>query len=164
MKEIKIHYTEDLLRQAVRTSYFNQLKGLRAWIGPVIVLCWSGLLLLPLFLGRHASILVALATALVWEVLFIFRNYREAIRLTLKALREGKYEGFTLSLTEGHLAMSSANGASIIRWKAYSKIERHPTYWRLFGSASLELLLPLYCLDAEDREFISRKTQAAKQA
>lgn len=164
MKEIKIHYTEALLRQAVRTSYFNQLKGLRAWIGPVIVLCWGGFLLLPLFLGKHDWILVALTTAVTLSVLSYIRNYREAMRLTLKALREGRYEGWALSFTEDHLATSSPHGNGTFPWKVFSKIERHPTYWRLNQSDTDWILLPLDSLDAEDREFISRKTQAAKQA
>jgi uncharacterized membrane protein len=164
MKEIKLHYTEEFLRQVTRDSYFNKVKGLRAWIGPIIVLSWACFLLMTFFLAKHDWILVALTTAVACEVLFYFRNYREAMLVTLKAFREGKYEGFTLTLTEGHLAMSTANWAGIFGWKAYSKIERHPTYWRLFGPASLELLLPLYCLDAEDREFFSSKTQAAKKA
>ena len=164
MKEIKLHYTEALLRQVVRDSYFNQLKGLRAWLAPILVLSWACFLLMPFFLAKHDWILVALTTAVTFKVVSYIRNYREAMRRSVESLRDGRYEGWTISLMEEHLATSAANWSSTILWKAFSKIERHPTYWCLFGRYSNQVFLPLDCLDAEDREFISRKIPAAKQA
>jgi len=100
----------------------------------------------------------------VWEVLFIFRYYFEVQRSKRKAFREGCYEGLTLSYTEEKFTISAESWTVTRQWKTIAKVVRRPNFWLFTYPHSDMTLSPLEGLDAEDREFISRKTQAAKQA
>ena len=161
MKEIKLHYTEELLRQAARGTYFRSLRSYRDWIGTIRFLSVTSFLLLTLFFNKHGWLLVALTTVVTCEVLVHIRIYNQTVRMTLKEFQEGEYEGWTLSYTEEQFAVISKFWTVTIPWKSISEVTRRSTFWVLARPRRSSFLLPLDCLDAEDREFITRKTQTA---
>ena len=105
MKEIKLHYTEELFRQALWAKHFPSLKDYRAWIVPVILLSGGCFVLLPFVLGKHDWILVVGAIAMVYKVILRIRTYRKGLPWMLRAFRDGIYEGWTLSYTEEELTV-----------------------------------------------------------
>ena len=161
MKEIKLHYTEAFLRQAARGTYFRSLKSYRDWIAPVFFVVWGCVLLLPFFLSKQDWILIVLATAVTCEVLFHVRMYREAMRMTLESFRANAWDGVTMSYTEEQFTMGAPSSSDSTPWKHITRVTRRPAYWALDRAHKGSVFLPLDSLDAEDREFITRKTQTA---
>ena len=86
------------------------------------------------------------------------------MRSTLEALWSGRYEGLKLSYTEEQFTIKSETWGQTLPWKAISIVVRLPDSWIFTYKEPGFTLLPLDCLDAEDRVFISRKMQAARKA
>ena len=161
MKEIKLHYTEAFLRESVRARYLGALKDYRVWIGIVLWFGWQWYWTMPRELEKREWTLGV--WAMVWPCIMLFYvfKFKSSMRRTVTAYREGEYEGWTLSYTEEHLTVSGKSFNRTTMWKDISKVARRPTYWVLTRPHSNILILPLDSLDAEDREFITRKTHTA---
>ena len=161
MKEIKLHYTEALLRQALRESCFPRVILGKAWCVPFLLLSLGCFVLLNFILLNQHWVVVVLSNMAAVVVLDFARNHSPTMLETMAAFRAGRYERWTLSYTEEELTVSAESFSHTTPWKFISMATQRPTYWILDRAHSEPLLLPMNCLDAEDREFITRKTQTA---
>ena len=161
MKEIKLHYTEALIRQAVRAKYLARFKNDGAWLGILVILCYYFFIRLPAYKGKDDCFVVVIPIVAAAGVVDFIQKYRAAMRQALKTFRAGRYKGWTLSYTEEQFTVSAESFSHTTPWKFISMATQRPTYWILDRAHSEPLLLPLDSLDAEDREFITRKTQTA---
>ena len=107
MKEIKLHYTEALLRQTVRAKYLARFNNDRTWVSILILLCFYFFIRLLPFNGLPDWFIVVMSVLVAGRVLEFIRNYRAAMRQTLRTFRAGRYKGWTLSYTEEELTVSA---------------------------------------------------------
>ena len=158
MREVKLHYSEELLREAVRVFVFRTLVR---QLGVMFFVVTAGLVgMLAWLLARHERgwMVEFLAALLLFVVLFMAAVYVTHRRNTIGKFRAmGKPEA-TLRYDEEQIHFASELGSSSMPWSAIAEVWRHPRFWLLLFSPAQFVTLPLDCLDEQAREFITRKT------
>lgn len=150
MNAIKLHYSEALIRRAVR-SFMLRFVGWR-YVAALTVTLFSTIYLFAIgdrswFIGVAGS---ALALGLVVPVIVFFAHQRAAL-IRLRRLR--KAEAIFEPNEHGFRATSDV-GTMSLPWSEITAVWCFPNFWLLFFSTSEFITLPLADLNSEAREFI----------
>jgi YcxB-like protein len=159
MNEIKLRYSEPLLREAVRAFVFRAIIrgfGLRFFVAcAALAFCIAYLL----SHGDRSWVVGALASMLFFVGVFFLIIYLAHYRNTVGRFRQMRVPEASFAYTEEQFTLTSEMGSATLPWSAITEVWRYPRFWLILFSRSQFSTLPLDCLDAETQAFITRKTQ-----
>ena len=160
MNEIKLRYSEPLLRAAVRSFVFRSITrgfGLRFF---VVCAALAVYLVYMIAQGERDWMVGVTASMLFFVGVFFLILYLAHYRNTVGRFRKMRVPEATLSYTEESFTLTSELGSGTMPWTAITEVWRYPDFWLILFSRSQFSTLPLSCLDAETQAFITRKTQS----
>ena len=163
MNEVKLRYTEPLLRDAVR---FFFLRTLYHRLGPsfFIAMAVSGLgLAWMLFQGEPGWGVGFLLGVCFLMVFFLAAIYVGHGRNTIGTFRRMKSPEAILRYSEDEIGFSSDLGTSSVPWSAIREVWRHDRFWLLVFTPAQFVTLPLDDLDASAQAFILRKVEGRNE-
>lgn len=162
MKEARLHFSEPLLREAVRIFVMRSLRRGLGWRFLVacaaLVFCVAYLVLQ----GDRSWVMGVLAAALVFPGIFLATIYLAHLRNTVGRFRQMRVPEATLAYDEEKFTFTSDLGSATMPWSAIREVWRYPKFWLILYSPSQFSTLPLDDLDEETRTFITRKTEAQR--
>lgn len=156
MAPIRLHYSERLIRDAVRAYWWKQ-------IGPKFVIAtvlMSIYLVYRLVSGDRGWIVGVVGAVLVLAFGIMAATYFVHLRRSLSRLRRMKVPEGTLEIAEERFKVTSDVGASEIEWSLISGIWRFKKVWLLFFSAGEFMTLPIADISPDSRSFILKKAEA----
>jgi len=157
MHEITLHYTEPLLRKAVRVfvcrAVIRQL-GVKFLFGLGVVIACIAFLLARHNGGGVAGFMIAVV---FFVGVFIAMVYVAHFRNTIGRFREMRTPEVTFGYDEEELAFKSELGAASMPWSAIAEVWKYEHFWLLLFSRSQFVTLPLADLEDGARAFIARK-------
>jgi hypothetical protein len=156
MKELKLHYSEALVRRAVR-SFWWRVTG---WLYVIAILLMLFSFSAALLRGDRSWWVGAIGTALVLGIIFGLTLYLVHIRGSLSRFRRMRIPEATLAYSEEGFRITSDVGSSELAWSAVTELWRFDDFWLLFLSKAQFITLPAADLDAEVRDFMLHKAQA----
>ncbi len=159
MKGTKLHYTEPLLREAVRFFVCRSIMrglGLRFFFALAVVAAAAVYLILH---GDRSWFVGVFGSLLAFAGLFFVFIYLAHSRNTVGRFRQMRVPEATLSCNEDQFTLTSELGSATMPWSSITEVWQHPRFWLILFSRSQFSTLPLDCLDDETRAFITRKTQ-----
>ncbi len=158
MNQTTLRYSEPLLRAAVRAFCFRAVvRGLGLRFFVVLAIGIACLTALVVQRDRGWAVPFMLST-LFFVALFIASIYVAHFRNTLGTFRRMRRPESTLSFDEEQFTLASELGRATLPWSAVTEVWRYPRFWLLLLTRNQFVTLPIECLDAEAREFITRKT------
>ena len=150
MNAIKLHYSEELSRKAVR-SFMLRFIGWR-YVAALTVLLISTIYLFAVgdrswFIGVFGF---ALALGVVAPISVFFAHRRAAL---IRLRRLGKQEAI-FEPSEDGFRVTSDVGTMNLPWSEITTVWCFPDFWLLFFSKAEFITLPLADLKSEARDFI----------
>ena len=160
MKEIRLHYSEALLRAAVRSFVWHAVVrqlGLKFLLAIGVVIATMAYLLSS---NDHGWFIGFALAVILFVGVFITAIYVAHFRNTVGRFRQMRTPEATLSGDEKQFTLSSELGSATMPWSAITEVWRYPRFWLLLFSRSQFVTLPTDDLDEEARAFITRKTSS----
>jgi hypothetical protein len=158
MNETKLHYSEPLLREAVRSFFFRAvIRG----FGPLFFVACGLLVVCLVYLlwsGDRGWAVGAFAAALIFIGLFFLVIYLAHYRNTIGRFRQMRSPEATLSYDDERFTLTSELGSATMPWSSITEVWRFQRFWLLLFSRSQFVTLPLDALDDSTKEFITQKT------
>ncbi|MBB6482785.1 YcxB family protein [Rhizobium lusitanum] len=154
---IKVTYTEDIVRDAVRTFVWR--RGIfgkkRLWVAEVVMIAlllwngdrgWVAAIMLVIILLPPAMI------AVMWVA-----HHRNTVG-KFHRMRTPRAE---LTFRDEGLDVVSDLGSATIPWSTVTEIWERPAYWMIFIGPNQFFTLPLQTLSPADRDFLRSKVARA---
>ncbi|QTN21533.1 YcxB family protein [Rhizobacter sp. AJA081-3] len=151
-------FTESLIREAVIAFW-------RRSVGPgfgVAVLAVAAGLVYFLWQGVSTWLVGALATVLLFAVLFATALYFVHYRAAIAKLRSMPSKQATLVAEDSHFSVTSELGSSMLPWSSVQELWRFENCWLLLFSKAQFITLPLACIPQEMQQFIASHVEAAR--
>ncbi|MFS8047963.1 YcxB family protein [Rhizobium sp. BR 314] len=150
---IKVTYTEDIVRDAVRTFVWRRgiLGQKRLWVAEVVMialLLWNG------DRGWVAAIMfviILLPPAMI-AVMWVAHH-----RNTVGKFHRMRTPRAELTFRDEGLDVVSDLGLATIHWSTITEIWERPAYWMIFIGPNQFFTLPLETLSPADRDFLRSK-------
>ena len=155
MKEVTLHYSEALLRRAVKAFWWRTT----GWLYVIAILLLLFAFGAALWRGDRSWWVGALGTVLGIGIAFAVSIYWVHLRGSLTRFRRMRSPESTFGLGEEGFRVTSDLGTSELAWSTVTEIWRYDDFWLLFFSRAQFITLPAADLDAEAREFILGKAQ-----
>jgi drug/metabolite transporter (DMT)-like permease len=153
MTPIKLHYSEALVRRAVR-SFWHRSLGWK-YIAALLIL-FAGLA--SMLWGGDRSWQVGVGGAVLgFGVLFGVVLYLAHYRASLTRFRRMQIPEASLELGDERFRISSDVGSSDLAWSVITEVWRFPEFWLIFVSRGQFITIPTADLDPETREFLIAK-------
>jgi hypothetical protein len=159
MKPITLHYSEGLLRRAVRTFWWQGT----GWSYVVSVALCCAWLAFRLWSGDRSWVVGMLGALLACLVVISAVVYVVHYRASLGRFRRMRVPEATLELGEERFRVTSDLGASEIGWAAITGVRRYPDFWLLYFSRAQFITLPTADLPDEARTLILAKVKELKR-
>lgn len=155
MIAVKLHYTESLIRRAVKAFWWCAT-------GPLYVLAVLLILVSFCFALARRSFVVGwgVRNGSRVAILLAVTVYVVHFRGSLARFRRMRTPEATIELGEERFRLSSDVGASEMPWSTITEIWRYPDYWLVFFSRAQFITLPAADLTADVREFILVKAKS----
>jgi YcxB-like protein len=150
MDEIKLHYTEPLVRRAVK-AFWLRVMG---WRWPAVLLLVLVSLVYSVAAGYRSWSVGVTGSVLAMGVIFAVSLYVVHYRGSVGRFRSMHSPEATLEVGDDKFRMTSDVGSSEMRWDTVTEIWRFPEFWLMFFSRAQFVTLPLSDLDGEAREVI----------
>ena len=160
MNEIKLLYSEPLLREAVRAFVARSIVrgfGLRFFVACALLVACIAYLLSH---GDRSWVVGALAATLLFVGIFFLVIYLAHRLNTVGRFRQMQIPEATLTYTEEQFTLTSELGSATLPWSSITEVWRYPRFWLVLFSRSQFSTLPLDCHDPDIRAFITRKTSS----
>jgi hypothetical protein len=158
MAEVRLCYTEPLLKRAVRCFVF---RAIRRQLGPLFYIAVAILIGCLFFLIAHHdrswAVGFIMATILFVAVFFV-TIYLAHYRNTVGRFHQMQNPEATLSLGEEQFTVTSELGSATMPWSAITEIWQYPDFWLLLFSKSQFSVLPIKGIDEQVRAFITEHT------
>jgi YcxB-like protein len=150
MNPIKLHYTEPLIRRAVKAFWLRDT----GWHGFAALILGLALLIYFVAAGDRSWSVGVLGSVLAMAVIFSALRYLGQYRASVGRFRSMHTPEATLEVGDEKFRMTSDVGSSEMRWDTVTEIWRFPEFWLMFFSRAQFVTLPLTDLDNEARELI----------
>jgi len=159
MNEIKLRYSEPLLREVVRVFVIRTITRGFGWRFFIVYSSLAVNVAYLVFHGDRSWVVGALAATLLFVGIFFLVIYLAHYRNTIGRFREMRVPEASFSYTEEQFTVASELGSATLPWSSIVEVWRYPRFWLILFSRSQFSTLPLDCLDAEAQAFITRRTQ-----
>ena len=156
MTKITLHYSEALIRCAVR-SFWWRTTGWLYFLALLLVLASLGY---AIWNGDRSWWVGVLGAVLGLSLVFVVTLYVVHYRGSLKRLRRMRVPEATFEIDEDRFRLSSDVGTSEMAWSTITEVWRFPDCWLLFLSRAQFITLPAADLDATARESILTKVKS----
>lgn len=158
MHTVTLHYTEPLIRRAVRAFWWRNT----GWMFFLVILLLAGAVGVGLCAGDRSWWIGVMGTVLAIGSLLAATVYLVHMRSSLARFRRMKNPVAMLDLDEEWFRMSSDVGVAEMRWNTITEIWCYPEFWLVFFSRAQFVTLPTADLDEKSREFLLAKAVGAK--
>jgi hypothetical protein len=158
MQPITLHYSEGLLRRAVRAFWWHVTR----WSYAVPLAVGGAALAVGLWRGDRSWVVGVLGTLLGCLVLISATVYVGHYRSSLGYFRRMRVPEATLELGEERFRLTSELGMSEIGWDAITGVRRYPEFWLLYFSRAQFMTLPTADLPEEARTLILARVKELK--
>jgi YcxB-like protein len=155
--EATLIFTESLIREAV-LAFWRRSVGVGFGVA---VLAVVAALSFFVWQGGSAWLVGALATVLVFAVLFATTLYFVHYRAALAKLRRMPSKQATLVVDDSHFSLTSELGSSTLPWSSVHELWRFQNCWLLLFSKAQFVTLPLACLPQEVQHLIAQRVEAS---
>ena len=152
-----LHYSEALLRQAVR-AFWLRLTGF-GFLAAMLVLAAAVVALLVQ--GNTSWLTGTLATVFAIGVVVSVALYTIPARDSLRKFREMESPVATFVADESTFTFSSDLGNATLKWSAVTEVWRFKVFWLLSLSKSQFITLPLADVPPEMQAYLLERIQAA---
>lgn len=156
MITIQLHYSESLVRRAIKAFWWRTIGPLFLFTF-VLLFAWLGF---ALWRGDRSWKVGVVGSVLAVGVAFAIALYMVHYRSSMGRFRRMGVPEASIQLGEERLHLRSDAGASEFPWTAITEIWRFPDFWLLFFSKAQFFTLPTADLNAEACEFILAKADA----
>ncbi|MGH9684538.1 MAG: YcxB family protein [Candidatus Acidiferrales bacterium] len=156
MRTIALHYTETLVRSAVK-AFWLRVTGWRFFTALTLLLV---ILVYDLVVGDRSWMVGVLGSVFALGLIFVAALYFVHYHASFRRFRRMRVPEGTLELGDRSFRIASDVGASDILWSTISGVWRFPDFWLLFLSRSQFITLPLADLDSDAREFILERVKS----
>ena len=150
MQPIKVHYSEELIRKAVKAYWFR----VTGWRFLVAYLLLTGSLGYLIAVDDRSWFVGVLGSGWVLGLIFSAAIYSNHYRASLKRLRQMRRPEAIFEFDEKNFRISSDIGKSELPWSTICEVWRFSDFWLIFLSRAQFMTLPLADLDNEAREYI----------
>jgi len=157
MNPVVLHYSEALVRAAVKAFWFRVL----GWRFVVAVVLLSASLVTLVARGERSWFVGMLGTGLAVAVVFAVALYFVHYQESLARFRRMRTPEAALELSEQSFRVASDAGSMEVSWNAVPELWRFSEFWLLFLSRAQFITLPTGDLDLGAREFIVSKVLAS---
>lgn len=152
-----LHYSEALVRQAVRAAWLR-LTGV-GFLAAMLVIAAAVVALL--FQGNTSWLTGTLATVFAIGVVAAVALYTIPARDSLRKFREMESPVATFVADESTFTFSSEQGTTTVKWSVVTDVWRFKEFWLLSLSKSQFITLPLADMPTEMQAYVLERTQAA---
>jgi hypothetical protein len=159
MKPITLHFTEGLLRRAVR-AFWWQGTGWSYVVSVALCCAWFAF---RLWSGDRSWVVGMLGALLAFVVVISAAVFVVHSRASLGRFRRMRVPEATLELGEERFRLTSDLGASEIGWNAVTGVRRYPEFWLLYFSRSQFVTFPTADLPDDARALILAKVKELKR-
>lgn len=157
MDTIKLQYSEDFIREAIRSYWWKQVGP----ILPVVTVLLSLFLAYRIVNGDRTWLVGILGTVIIFSLVVMAASYYVHLRRGLQRLERMEKPVATLELGEEQFRIQSDVGSSEIKWSLISQVWRFEKVWLLFFSAGEFMTLPIEGMSPESKSFILSKIKAS---
>jgi len=158
MHTVTLHYTEPLIRRAVRASWWRNT----GWMFFLILFLLAGAVGVGLYAGERSWWIGLMGTVLGIVSLLAATVYLIHMRGSLARFRRMENPVAVLDLDEERFRISSDVGTSEMTWNVITEIWCYPEFWLVFFSRAQFVTLPTAEFDEGSREFFLAKGVGAK--
>jgi hypothetical protein len=155
MEPLRLHYTEALLRRAVRAFWWAE-TGWSFVVPMALITAWFATLV---WRGDRAWWVGALGALLGFCVLISATVYVTHYRAAFRRLRRMRVPQATVELGPERVRLASDVAVTEVEWRAFTGVRRFPDFWLLYLSRAEFITLPLADLPDEARSFILAKVE-----
>lgn len=157
MREVKVRYSEALVREAVRAFYWRTLRQRFGWTGALAFVVTLAALAF-LVLADDRSWIVGFAGAcLVFVVVILAFGYIAHYRNTMRRFRRMTNPEARFVFTERDFSVTSELGSATLPWSSVREVWAFPRLWLLLLSRSSFVTLPLEGVDQEVLSLVRAK-------
>ena len=150
MKKFQLHYSESLIRKAVR-SFWWRATGWRFFIASALVL---SSLVYSISTDDRSWRVGVTTSVLCLGLIFATALYMVHYRGAITRFRRMKSPVATFEVGDDRFRVSSDVGSSELSWSTVTEIWQFPDFWLLVLSRSQFITLPLADLDSDARKSI----------
>ena len=160
MDEIKLTYSEPLIREAIRLYWWKKI----GFIFPVVLFLLIVLMVYHIALGDRTWIVGVLGVTIFMGICIMVATYYVHLHHSLKRLKKMKTPKATIKLGEELFCVKSDIGSSEIAWSLITQLWRFEKVWLLFFSEGEFMTLPIEEMPEKSKSFIVSKikTNGAK--
>lgn len=156
MEPITVHYSEAMIRRAVRAFWLRTLGVQLAPAFAIIALSLSSVYMLD----RETWTVPLLSALALIVVVVAAAGYVVHMRNSLGRFHRMNEPLSTLELRERNFKMTSDVASLETRWDLITEVWRFPDVWLLFFDRSAFLILPIATLDSAAQAFILERVKA----
>jgi hypothetical protein len=150
MNPIKLHYTEPLIRRAVKKFWFR-VTGWRLFTALFLLLAF---LVYSIVAGDRSWSVGVTGSVFAMGVIFAVTLYVLHYRTSVGRLRSMHTPEATLEVGDEKFRMTSDVGSAEMKWDSVTAVWRFPEFWLMFFSRAQFVTLSLADLDCEARQVI----------
>jgi hypothetical protein len=155
MEPLRLHYTEALLRRAVRAFWWAE-TGWSFVVPLALITAWFATLV---WRGDRSWWVGTLGALLGFCVLISATVYVTHYRAAFRRLRRMRVPQATVELGPDRIRLASDVGVAEMEWRAFTGVRRFPDFWLLYFSRAEFITLPAADLPDEARTFILAKVE-----
>jgi hypothetical protein len=157
MHSAKIHFSEALVRRAVRTFWWRR-TGWSYVLVLILLLVWF---CFSVWNGDRSWAVGASGTIVVLGAILAATVYVTHLRRSLGVFRKMQTPEAILEFDEDRMRVSSDLGTSELKWGMITEVWCLPEFWLLFVSQGQFITLPIADIGADAREYILAKVESA---
>jgi hypothetical protein len=152
---ITLHYTEPLLRSAVK-AFWVRVVGWKFFVAVTVMIAALSRLIVH---GNRTWFIGALAAALVLALVGAGAVYFTQLRSTLGRFRAMRTKEAALEFDDARIRLIADTGSLEIPWTGVRDVWRFPEFWLVFVSPAQFLTLPTADVNEPARELIAAKVR-----
>ncbi len=156
-RTFKVTYTEEMLRDAVRTFVWKRIftSQKAVWAIEVALLPWL------FWYGDRGWLTGAVGIVILLLPLMVASIWIAHHRNTIGTYRRMPTPQAEFTFYDKEFEVMSALGSAKIPWSTITEIWERPSYWMIFTAPNQFMTLPVQTLSATDRDFLRSKAPSA---
>ncbi|MFT4181634.1 MAG: YcxB family protein [Rhizobium sp.] len=159
-RAVEVTYSEEILRDAVRTYVWRQgvVRQKALWAAEAVLIAL--LIWLPLR-GEQGWLFGAVSVVVLLPPCLIIAMWIAHHRNTVGKFRKMPSRRGNFTFLDDGLEIASELGSAKIPWSSITEIWERPAYWMIFMAPNQFMTLPLQTVSGDDRDFLRSKVLLA---
>jgi YcxB-like protein len=159
-RTIKVTYTENLVRSAVRTYVWRQVVAgqKKLWAIEAVMIA---LVVWMLWQGERGWSVGAIGVFIFLPPVLVITIWASHYRSAVGRFRSMSRHDADVTFFDDGLQVESELGSSKIPWAMFTEIWERPNYWMLIISPNQYLTFPIEMVSSTDRYLVKSKVSSA---